>query len=98
MSDRKKLYIGVIHDRANAQSGIGTYTTSGFVSDCGKFVEQSQDWGWKTEPVRHPLDHRWHETPEAALAALAPKVRAIGERLMRQADELEAAAEKGAVA
>ena len=90
MSDRKKVFIGVIHDRANAQSGIGVFTTSGCVSDCGRFVEQSQDLGWKTEPVRHPLDHHWQETPEAALAALASKVRAIGERLLRQADELEA--------
>jgi hypothetical protein len=46
--------------------------------------------GWKLEPVRHPLDHHWQETPAAALAVLAPKVRAIGERLLRQAAELEA--------
>ncbi len=92
MSDRKQLYIGQIHDRANAESGIGVYTTSGYLSACGQFVEQGRDWGWKTEPVRHPLDHHWQETPEAALAVLAAKVRAIGERLIRQADELEAGA------
>lgn len=89
MSDRKRLYIGFIHDRANAQSGIGVFTTSGYLSPCGKYVEQCRDLGWKTEPVRHPLDHHWQETPEAALAVLAPKVRAIGERLIRQAAELE---------
>jgi hypothetical protein len=90
MKDRKPLYIGQIHDRANAESGIGVYTTSGYLSACGNFVEQFRDFGWKTEPVRHPLDHHWQETPEAALAVLAPKVRAIGERLIRQAAELEA--------
>jgi hypothetical protein len=90
MTDRKQLYIGQIHARANAESGIGVYTTSGYLSACGNFVEQFRDFGWKTEPVRHPLDHHWQETPEAALAVLAPKVRAIGERLIRQAAELEA--------
>ena len=90
MTDRKQLYIGLIQDRANAESGIGVYTTSGYLSACGNFVEQYRDMGWKLEPVRHPLDHHWQETPAAALAVLAPKVRAIGERLLRQAAELEA--------
>lgn len=92
MTDRKQLYIGLIHDRATAESGIGVYTTSGYVSACGQFVEQFRDTGWKLEPVRHPLDHHWQETPAAALAVLAPRVRAIGERLIRQAAELEAGA------
>ena len=90
MIERKQLYIGQIHDRANAESGIGVYTTSGYLSACGQFVEQCRDMGWKLEPVRHPLDHHWQETPAAALAVLAPRVRAIGERLIRQAAELEA--------
>lgn len=92
MTDRKELYIGLIYDRATLETGIGVYTTSGYVSACGQFVEQYRDMGWKLEPVRHPLDHHWQETPAAALAVLAPKVRAIGERLLRQAAELEAGA------
>lgn len=94
MSDRIEMHIAYIHDRANAETGIGVYTTSGFLSPCGQYVEQYRDWMTKTQTVRHPLDHHWQETPEAALAVLAPKVRAIGERLLRQADELEAGARK----
>jgi hypothetical protein len=92
VTDRKELYVGLIHDRANAETGIGVYTMSGVLSTCGKFVEQYRDMGWKLEPVRHPLDHHWQETPAKALAVLAGKVRTIGERLIRQADELEAGA------
>ena len=92
MSERKELYIGLIHDRANAESGIGVYTTSGCLSRCGKYVEQYRDLEWTTEPVRHPLDPHWQETPAKALAVLAGNVRKIGERLLRQADELEAGA------
>ena len=66
MTDRKQLYIGLIQDRANAESGIGVYTTSGYLSACGNFVEQYRDMGWKLEPVRHPLDPQWQETPAAA--------------------------------
>ena len=92
MSDCKELYIGRIHDRANAESGIGVYTTSGTLSECGHFVEQYSDFAGKTQTVRHPLDHHWQETPAKALSVLAAKVRRIGERLLRQADELEAGA------
>lgn len=92
MSDRQTLYIGVIHDRANAETGIGVFTTSGCLSACGQYVEQYSDFAGKTQTVRHPLDHHWQETPAKALAMLAGKVRRIGERLLRQADELEAGA------
>lgn len=89
MSDRIEMHIAYIHDRANAETGIGVHTTSGFLRLCGQYVEQYRDWRGKTQTVRHPLDHHWQQTPEAALAVLAPEVRAIGERLLRQADELE---------
>ena len=92
MSDRKQLYIGVIHDRANAETGIGVFAMSGYLSPCGKYVEQYSDFAGKTQAVRHPVDHHWQDTPAKALAVLAGRVRKIGERLLRQAEELEAGA------
>jgi hypothetical protein len=97
MSDaRKRLYIGFIADRADATSGVGVFTTWGFVTEDGEWVEQKQVRPWKsdyeygrTEVVRTKVTPHWQETPEAALAVLSPRIRAIGERLLRQADELE---------
>lgn len=106
MSDaRKRMYVGFIHDRADATEGVGVFTTWGFVTDDGQWVEQSLTRPWKsdhdygkTESVRHKLDQHWKETPEEALAALAPRIRAIGERLLRQANELEENAARPALA
>ena len=106
MSDmRKRLYIGFIHDRADATDGVGVFTTWGFVTEDGEWVEQSRTRPWKsdhdygtTESVRHRVDHHWKETPQEALAVLAPRIKAIGERLLRQAQELEENARRPAMA
>lgn len=88
MTDRL-VHLGVIHDRANAQSGIGVYTVSGYVN--GNSVERRVSRLGKecAESRLDPLTEHWQDTPEKALAMLAPRIRAIGERLLRQADELE---------
>ena len=65
------------------------------LSPCGEFVEVQRrrldDQGWET--VRESLSKYWQPTQAQALAEVAPRLRQIGERLIRQADELEAAAE-----
>lgn len=102
---RKRLYIGFINYTADATEGIGVFTTWGFVTDDGQWVEQSRTRPWKsdhdygsTEIVRSQVTPHWQETPAAALAVLAPRIRAIGERLLRQADELEENANRPALA
>jgi hypothetical protein len=49
------------------------------------------DSGWET--TREEMSDYWQPTREQALAAVAPRLRAIGERLIEQALELERAAQ-----
>jgi hypothetical protein len=44
------------------------------------------------------MSHYWQPTQEQALSVVAPRLRAIGERLIRQADELEENARRPAMA
>lgn len=94
MDERKRLYIAHINERATSESGIGIFTTWGHLTECGRYVEQNHAYRPDKPPqiVLNPIDDYWRETPAAAMAAKAAKIRAIGERLIRQADELEEAA------
>ena len=78
---------------------MGIFTTWGLLTPCGQWVEQSFQYADPTRHnvVRHQVDHHWGETPEAAMAAKADKIRAIARRMLEQADELEAAAKVGEV-
>lgn len=102
MSERVVMYQGVIYDRAQATVGVGVFTRSAWLSSCGQFVtlqEERRDYSGTHETLTWPVGDQWHRTPAAAMAALAPKIRAIGRRLLAQADELEAAAgEEGGAA
>jgi hypothetical protein len=64
------------------------------LSPCGRYVERQHrrldDSGWET--TRHEISQYWQPTQEQALAVVAPRLRQIGERLIRQAQELEHAA------
>ncbi|NBW22962.1 MAG: hypothetical protein EBR82_84960 [Caulobacteraceae bacterium] len=64
------------------------------LSPCGTYVSvqrrRMDDQGWET--VREDISSYWQPTREQALAVAAPRLRQIGERLIRQADELERAA------
>lgn len=64
------------------------------LSPCGQYVEvrrmRTDQQGWET--IRQDVNEYWQPTKEQALAVVAPRLRAIGERLIRQADELEQAA------
>lgn len=93
MSDRVLMYQGVIFDRAQETVGVTVFTRTGWLSPCGQFVTlqvKRNDYSGNHERLEWPVGDQWHRTPEAALAALAPKIRRLGERLIRQADELEA--------
>ena len=64
------------------------------LSPCGQFVQLRRQrldrQGWET--VREDMNEYWQPTKEQALAVVAPRLRAIGERLIQQAQELEDAA------
>jgi hypothetical protein len=64
------------------------------LSACGQYVQLQRrrldDSGWET--VRETVSNYWQPTRTQALAVLAPRLRQIGERLIRQAHELERAA------
>lgn len=94
MDERKRLYIAHVNDRVTVEEGVGVFTTWGHVTDCGRYVEQNHAYRPDKPPqiVLNPISEHWCETPAAALAAKAAKIRAIGERLIRQAQELEEAA------
>ncbi len=65
------------------------------LSPCGQYLSvqrrRMDDSGWET--TREEMSDYWQPTREQALAAVAPLLRRIGERLIRQADELAQAAQ-----
>jgi hypothetical protein len=73
---------------------MGIFTTWGELTPCGEWVETNYQFADPTrnKVIRNKLDHHWGETPAAAMAAKADKIRAIARRMLDQADELEAAA------
>jgi len=66
------------------------------LSPCGQYLylqrRSMDDRRWET--TREDISDYWQPTEALALAKMAPRLRQIGERLIRQADELEQAAEK----
>jgi hypothetical protein len=95
MSDeRPRRYIAFLTERASAEEGMGIFTTWGELTPCGEWVETNYQFADPTrnKVIRNKLDHHWGETPAAAMAAKADKIRAIARRMLDQADELEAAA------
>ena len=66
------------------------------LSPCGQYLylqrRSMDDRRWET--TREDINEYWQPTEALALAKMAPRLRRIGERLIRQADELEQAAEQ----
>lgn len=91
---RERRYIAHLTERATPVEGMGIFTTWGYLTECGHWVEtDTADLETKCRRViRHQVDGFWCETSAQAMAAKADKIRAIGRRLLDQADELEAAA------
>jgi len=98
MSERQVMYRGFIGFQSLSlwypDAPAATFCTSMALSPCGQYVETQHrsmdDRRWET--TRHELSEYWQPTQAKALAAVAPRLRQIGERLIRQADELEQAA------
>ena len=97
MSDnRERRYIAHLTERATPVEGMGIFTTWGYLTECGQWVETDTTdlHNQCRKVVRHQADDFWCETPAQAMAAKADKVQAIGERLVRQAAELRRAAQQ----
>jgi hypothetical protein len=64
------------------------------LSPCGQYVQiqrrRLDGMGWET--TRESMSKYWQPSKAQALAVVAPLLRQIGERLIRQAHELEQAA------
>jgi hypothetical protein len=92
---RQRRHIAHLTERATLGEGMGIFTTYGYLTPCGQWVEQEFLFADKTRNhvVRHSVDKHWCETSAQAMAAKADKIRAIARRMLEQADELEAAAE-----
>jgi|694.fasta_scaffold35095_10 hypothetical protein len=91
---RERRYIAHITERATTGEGMGIFTTYGYLTPCGEWVEIetiSLD-KQRHQVIRHKADRFWCETSAQAMAAKAAKIRAIARRMLDQADELEAAA------
>ena len=92
MSDtRPRRYLAHLTERATLGEGMGIFTTFGYLTDCGQWVEIKGLTIDKQhhEVIRHHADGYWCETPAEAMAMKADRIRAIARRMLEQADELE---------
>ena len=98
MSEPQKMYhahayFGLLN-LGNPEQTPSLFTTSMELTACGRYVQRTQKRmdqnGYET--VRFDVSDWWQPTPAKALAVVAPRLRQIAGRLMRQADELEQAA------
>ena len=69
------------------------------LSACGRYVQRTQQkldrQGWET--IQEDVNEYWQPTEEGAAAAIAPRLRQIGYRLILQAEELEEAQSRSAL-
>jgi hypothetical protein len=84
---------------SHPESEASVFTTDGVLSDCRKWIDIrtiSAD-KQRTECQRCEVSSCWQPTRELAKSVLSDQIRQIGERLIRQAQELESAAHAEAV-
>ena len=89
MSERQVMYRGFVGFQSlslwHPDSPAGTFCSSMHLSPCGKYVELQRrsldDRRWET--IREDISEYWQPTQAKALAAVAPRLRQIGERLIR---------------
>jgi hypothetical protein len=99
MSDQQTMYRAFFGFQGlsmwHPHSPVPHFHSEMTLSPCGQYLSvqrrRMDDSGWET--TREEMSDYWQPTREQALAAVAPRLRAIGERLIRQADELEQAAQ-----
>jgi len=98
MSEPQTMYRGFFSFNAlcmwSPDSPVPTFCSSMELSPCGQYVQvrrrRLDDSGW--EFFREDMSRYWQPTKAQAMAVVAPRLRQIGERLIRQADEIEAEA------
>ena len=98
MSERQLMYRAFFDFGSlsmwHPDSPASAFHSSMHLSSCGQFVELQRrrldQQGWDT--IRESMSQYWQPTKEQALAVVAPRLRQIGERLIRQAEELKQAA------
>ena len=99
MSERPTMYRAWLGFQSlslwHPESPASAFCSSMTLSPCGKYVESTHrsldKRRWET--TREEVSEYWQPTQVQAMAAVAPRLRQIGERLIRQAEELEQAAE-----
>ena len=99
MSERKIMYRAFFSFQGlsmwSPESPCSTFHSIMELSPCGNWVEATSrrpdGQGWETS--RQEMNQLWQPTKELALAVVAPRLRQIGETLIRQAAEIEKAAE-----
>ena len=99
MSEQKTMYRAFFFLNGlsmwNVESPCSTFHSSMKLSPCGNWVEATSrrpdGQGWETS--RQEMNQYLQPTKELALAVVAPRLRQIGETLIRQAAELEQAAQ-----
>ena len=100
MSERKTMYRAFFSFQGlsmwHPESPCSAFHSIMELSPCGKWVEARHQrldkQGW--EVTRQEMNDYWQPTKELALAVVAPRLRQIGETLIRQAEELEQAVQK----
>lgn len=99
MSDQQTMYRAFFGFQGlsmwHPHSPVPHFHSEMTLSPCGQYLSVQRrridDSGWET--TREEMSDYWQPTREQALAAVAPRLRAIGERLIEQALELERAAQ-----
>ena len=99
MSERQTMYRAFFFFNGlsmwNPESPCSAFHSVMHLSPCGNWVEATSrrpdGQGW--EVTRHEISDYWQPTKELALAVVAPRLRQIGETLIRQAAEIEKAAQ-----
>jgi hypothetical protein len=76
----KRVWRSHLGTGADAKNGYVTFSHYGFLSSCGQWVDGGS--------VRWKRTSEWCDSEAEALARLAPKIAAIGARMLLQATEL----------
>ena len=80
MSEPRKVYRAHFGTSVNDRDGYSTWCHYGHVSPCGEWVDGNN--------VRWPYTSDWCDSEVEAKSRLAPKIAAIGARLLQQAAQL----------
>jgi hypothetical protein len=95
MSELQTMYRAFFHfgglSMWHTESPAPEFHASAQLSPCGQYVmtQRMRPDKQKHETIREDLSEYWQPSKELALAVVAPRLRAIGERLIAQAEQYE---------